>query len=569
MIDGVGPFFTGHPRGRINWSKIPFSTLERGGRLDREGFRTIRELFKRFAGTAAAMGFTAVSLDDLAHLTDFPAYSPGLRRRITDYREEFDVLFDLAHAAGLKPYLTTDIVFFNRELDAALGRDDERIVPFLKASVEALFRDFPRVSGLIIRFGESDGVDVKGEFRSRPVLRTPSQVRRYLLALLSVCEPARRNLVVRTWSLGAYPVGDLMWNRRTYEEVFGLIRSPQLFISMKYGETDFFRYVPLCSHFREDPHHAKIVELQARREYEGFGDYPSFVGWDYERYMRELAGCRNMAGVWVWCQTGGWTASRRITFVKDSSVWNEINVHVTAGVVIHGLSVDEAVRRWCREHLPGRDPEKCLELLKLSAEVIRELLYLPDYAGRSVYFRRLRLPPLLHVFWDTILITGPVRTWMRHFTRDRRATIQQGYDALDKIKTMEELAVSLGLPAEDLRAQYAAFEILAVAREVFLGPRSRWREGEHRLRGLIQAYRRNHGGPYSFVVKMGPSRMSAGLMGLGLRLVIRHTAPYRLSDRLVYLRALAGIGWLLKFWPSHRLPRLVGSQGMELRHFLK
>jgi hypothetical protein len=568
MIDGIGPFFQGHPKRTVNWSKIPFSFLEYEGRVQRDAFRAIREAFTRFTGTAAALGFNAVSLDDLAHVTDHFAYPAPLRARIGDYRQEFAVLFEIARAAGLQVYLTTDISFFNRELDLLLGKDDGKIIRFLGDAVDGVFRDFPAVQGIIARFGESDGVDVRGDFLSRQILRTPLQARRYVEALLAVCEARNRTLIMRTWSLGAYRIGDLMWNRKTYEAVFTGLEHPRLILSMKYGETDFFRYVPLNSHFRDDTRHRKMIELQARREYEGGGEYPSFIGWDYERYERELSSCKNVVGAWVWCQTGGWTTSRRITFVKDSSLWNEINVAVTMGVFKEHLDVGSAVRRYCASRLPGVDAESLIELLRLSSEVVMELLYVDDYARCAVYFRRLRLPPLLHVLWDTMFITDTMRVFLRYFVKDRERTIRQGYTALGKIRRMITLAAEMGLPVAGLKSQYAVYEILAVAREYYFRPVDP--AVERQLRAMIRQIHlsqdENH---YVFVVRVQRSRLGAGLIRFVLAYITRRKRAYRLADRLVLLRLLAWLGWGLKFVPAHRLPRVAVSQGMGLRHFLK
>ena len=82
LIDGIGPFFRGHPPGRINWSKIPFGLIERDGMPDPARFTGIREDFRRVAAGAAAMGFNAITLDDVAHLAAHPDYPDGLRRRI-------------------------------------------------------------------------------------------------------------------------------------------------------------------------------------------------------------------------------------------------------------------------------------------------------------------------------------------------------------------------------------------------------------------------------------------------------------------------------------------------------
>ncbi len=568
MIDGIGPFFLGHPKRTVNWSKIPFSFLEHEGRVRQDVFKEIRQAFSRFAGTAASLGFNAVSLDDLAHLTNHPSYPRPLRERIASYREEFGRLFDIAQAAGLQVYLTTDISFFNRELDETLGLDDGKIIRFLTDATDSLFRDFPAVQGLIARFGECDGVDVRGDFLSRPILRTPRQARRYVEGLLSACATRDRTLIMRTWSLGAYRIGDLMWNRKTFEAVFQGLDHPRLILSMKYGETDFFRYVPLNSHFRDDTRHRKMIELQARREYEGGGNYPSFIGWDYERYEQELASCSNMAGAWIWCQTGGWTTSRHITFVKDSSLWNEINVAVTIGMFKTHQSADSVVRQYCASRLPGVKADSLLELLRLSSDVVMELLYVDDYARCAVYFRRLRLPPLLHVLWDTVFITDTMRLFLRHFVRDPEGKIAQGYEALGKLRRMMALAADMGLPLEGLQTQYAVYEVMAVAREYFF--RADDPAVKSRLRSLIHQIHLSHKENHAvFIVRFKKTRMGTGLIRFMLPLFIRRRRAYRLTDRLVLLRLLAWLGWVLKFIPAHRLPPVAVSQGMGLRHFLK
>ncbi len=568
MIDGIGPFFLGHPKRTINWSKIPFSFLERDGRVYSPAFREIRKAFSRFVDTAASLGFNAISLDDLAHLTHHFAYPQPLRDRISSYRDEFAILFEIASSAGLQVYLTTDISFFNRTLDHELGHHDDKIISFLSDSIHTLFRDFPSVQGIIGRFGESDGLDVRGDFLSQQVLKTPRQARHYITSLLAACAAHDRTLIMRTWTIGAYPIGDLMWNPATYDAVFKGLEHPRLILSMKYGETDFFRYIPLNPRFLDDTRHNKLIELQARREYEGSGEYPSFVGGDYAQFAQALAANQTMAGAWIWGQTGGWTTSRRITFVKDSSLWNEINVGVTLMLFKEHLGVDAAVKLYCTRHLPGIPADALLELLRLSSEVVKELLYVDDYARRTIYFRRLRLPPLLHVFWDTLLITNTTRLFLRHFVHDPTGKIQQGYLALEKIVKMIQLAEAMNLPTDGLKAQYEVYKALAIAREYFFNAANP--TVEKRLRDQIRAVHSSEAkSHYLFVIRLRKSRLLSSLAQRIAPLLFRHHGAYRLTDRLILIRILALLGWAMKYIPAHRLPPVAVSQGMGLRHFLK
>jgi alpha-glucuronidase len=283
LIDGIGPFFHGYTRKRINWSKIPFAHLETPTGL-KPALRTpIRAEFARFVTAAAAAGFNAVTLDDLAHLYVWPGYAGLLKAKLRQYQAFYRDLFALAAQAGLRVFMTTDVMFYTPELKQLLGHNTTALVHWWQEALRSIFTDFPELAGIIMRFGEADSSDVKHTFRSELVLRTPRQVRRFLARLLPVFEHCGKLLIFRTWSVGAHRVGDLMWHRGTYRQVFGSLRSPQLIISMKYGESDFFRFLPLNAHFYRGAH-KKLIEFQTRREYEGFGEYPTFVGWQYECY---------------------------------------------------------------------------------------------------------------------------------------------------------------------------------------------------------------------------------------------------------------------------------------------
>jgi alpha-glucuronidase len=277
LIDSIGPFFHGYTKKRINWSKIPFSHLETADGLKPDLIPIIQEEFTRFVHTAAAVGFNAMTLDDVAHLYAWAGYDPSLKAKIVQYQAWYQKLFAIATQAGLRIFLTTDIMYYTPELTRELGARTTALTQWWQQALSCLSRDFPELSGVIMRFGESDGMDVHQTFRSALVLRAPHQVRTFLGGILDLFERHDKLLIFRTWSVGAYPVGDLMWHPRTFDRAFRPLSSPQLILSMKYGETDFFRFLPLNPLFYRGPQR-KLIEFQARREYEGFGEFPAFTG---------------------------------------------------------------------------------------------------------------------------------------------------------------------------------------------------------------------------------------------------------------------------------------------------
>ncbi|WP_319416554.1 hypothetical protein [Marispirochaeta aestuarii] len=72
-------------------------------------------------------------------------------------------------------FITTDIVFSNEYLQEMIPQDFASQLDLLYSAFEQVFRDFPLLSGAILRIGEADGVDVDGFFRSRLLVRTAAE----------------------------------------------------------------------------------------------------------------------------------------------------------------------------------------------------------------------------------------------------------------------------------------------------------------------------------------------------------------------------------------------------------
>jgi len=563
LIDAIGPFFRDYPLVRINWSKIPFEHIATEGARRREQWDRIRADMTTFAKRVAAIGYNAVSLDDVIHLVDHD-HTPEIRGRIAVYQEEYRALFAILQDAGLKIFLTQDVLSYTPEMLLRIGTAADDASAFLRELIERCFATFPEVSGLILRIGESDGLDVKGDFRSELVMRTATDVRRMLKEILPVFEAAGKTLIFRTWTVGAYSVGDLIWHRRTLARALKGVRSDSLVLSMKYGESDFFRYLPLNRNFFGTGRKT-LIELQARREYEGAGEFPSFVGQDYERYAAELREAGNLVGFSVWCQNGGWLPFRRLAFIDDSAIWTEINAFVSLRLFAHGESVETAVRE-CVRVMDLGEGDAALELLRLSEEAVKELLYFEDYAREKLYFRRVRIPPLVEVYWHTIFVHQSIRKLLGHFARDRDAAIRAGHRAMHKIERMAELASRAGLPGGDIRFMRDTFEILSLAREFFMGPDTD--DIRRRIQRATAAYKRSYRSAertryrisISFRRFEDPGRFTRWLIKTSLR-----THPgYRIVDRIFVLHLLSLFYRLVKRRRPGWIPEFARESAMGI-----
>ena len=562
LIDAIGPFFRGYHKRRINWSKIPFDHLCTSGPEYEPQWRAIRTDLETFARKAASFGYNAISLDDIAHLSDHSWFEPEVRARNAVFRQEFRSLFAILRDHKFRIYLTADFVTTSAAVDVRLRGRAAAATAWFKEVVTACLDDFPEIEGIILRIGEADGYDVKDPLRSRLILRTAREVNQMLRALLPVFEARDRRLVFRTWTVGAYLIGDLIWHRGRLARALRGIQSRHFILSMKYGESDFFRYLPLNRHFfRLDLQ--KIIELQARREYEGAGEYPSFIGWDCERYVRELAGARGVVGLSVWCQTGGWHAFRRLAFLESEAVWIDLNAAVALRIIKNRDNVEEAVAFFFGTH----NASAAIELLRLAEVVILDILYIEEFAREELFFRRVRIPPLLHVYWDSIFINQSVRRLLLHFVRDPEEAIRSGEAAFTLFDRMIALASQLGVPEDDLRFMRDTFALILLARRFYLlSP-----EGalDEEIRSAKKAYKarwpRSLRQRYRIRLDLETDRFNRRTLNWLLGLVVRRHRGYRhVLDRLFTLNILSWIYFLLRNRHQKALPKFLRKTAMGI-----
>jgi hypothetical protein len=518
--------------------------------------------FELYARSAAALGFNAISVDDLAHLAVLDDYPAGLRDKIARYQNLYERIFEVAARHGLLVFVNSDAAFVPGQGASAVGGTARA----LAVLCERLFDRFPAVGGLILRLGECDGIDVTGDLRSKLSIRTASEARRLIGALVNVFERLGRLLVVRTWTVGVYKIGDLIWNPVTYNQVFGGFASGRLIVSHKYGDTDFFRYLSLNPLIFEGSLR-KIVEFQACREYEGFGEFPSFVGYEYEQFRDRLVRCPAIAGIHVWCQTGGWSRFHRLTFLPGSSLWNEINTAVTVKIFREGLTADGAVIDFARQRFPRRDPDTLVKIMRLSDELMKRLWYLPEFSRQTLYFRRTRLPPLLWVFWDTIVFDSTLRRLIRRSVRDRQSAIDEGFHLLSGIGEMKRLASQLNIDLRDFDFQYATFELLALARQYYLGEWSLQLAG--RIREYAERYKRAY--PHGFFTSGDFSAVpiGKGVLNAFFAVALRTHSHYRPFERAFVNPGFAVLQPLVRLWGNRRFPRFARERAMGIDLLLK
>ncbi|HBD95854.1 MAG: hypothetical protein A2015_04550 [Spirochaetes bacterium GWF1_31_7] len=564
IIDSLSPFFLKTSKSIVNWSKVPFDSLEGKRKTINKKFKKIVDRIRSYFENISALGYNAVSIDDLAHLTVFNFYSRTLKIKIAIYRKYYKKIFSIANQYGLKVFINSDIMFYNRYIKLYLQKKRLKETVLLKKAISDLFKDFKHVSGVNLRIGESDGVDVKGKFRSNVIIKTPEQLNTLIKALIPVCNEAQKYCIVRTWTMGAYKVGDLAWNVKTFNVAFKDIIYEKFIVSMKYADADFFRYLPLNDLFFNTKC-KKIIELQSRREYEGHGTFPSYVGYDYYDMYKKLESNTTIAGIHVWCQTGGWSGFVNRTFLKKSSIWNEINTVAVIKIFKDALNSTEVIKYIARDYLKIYDYRKFESFLLLSEDVIKNLLYDPGFASQSLYFNKLRIPPLLYIFWDTVVINRFIVLFFRFFNKNQANTIIQGEKALHSIISMGRIAKELHLDY-DVKFQYYTCKIILYARKLLYG-------GNNvvislQLKRMIQKYRDRYPFGYTFRIDFNAFEKRT-FFNPFFKFFVRNKKEFRKIDYFLFNSISKKIILLVVKLFKKQLSGIAGNRGMSPEFFLK
>ncbi len=570
LIDAIGPFFRNYKKSRTNWSKIPFSHLLTTGLEATQQWQRIHQDMRDFASEISSLGYNAVTLDDLAHLATHPLHEPEIAAKITFFRKQFSSLFDiLTEEFGLKVFLTSDVIPLTAAIEESISHSKSELENYYLTLIQNTLDDFPQLSGIIIRIGESDGVDVKDPIRTRLHLRNPRETNHLIRKLLPEFENRNKKLILRTWTVGAHRIGDLIWHRGTLSETLAGIDSPNFIVSMKHGESDFFRHIPLNKAFFHVKQ-AKIIELQARREYEGAGEFPSFIGADCEHFARELEEAENVVGMSIWCQTGGWHRFRRLTFLsgnRHSDIWIRLNVAVAIHVFRYKRSIEQSIE----QSLGSRRALATLELLHHADTVIQQIFYIEEFARQKIFFRRVRIPPLIHLYWDGLFINHAVSKILNHFIPDPESSLRTAETAYLLFPKMISLARKADLPVEDIEHMRDFFGIILLARRYYFLPfdeslAEQIRIAKNNYKTRYPSTERNR---YRIKVSFEPFHIKRRTLSWASSIFLRKQRGYRIIDHLFTLHLLGFAYRIFKPRDPKKMPKLLRKSAMGVDTLFK
>lgn len=208
----------------------------------------------------------------------------------------------------------------------------------------------------------------------------------------------------------------------------------------------------------------------------------------------------------------------------------------------------------------------------MSEEVINELYYHGDFARQKLFFRRVRIPPLIGVYWNTIFINNSLRKLLQHFTSDGETSLREGEMAMEKIQRMKTLAKSLDLPKDDIKFMQHTLGILALARQYFYGP-----EDNEEIKAQLKlakkrykkAYPKGTRPRYAIRLNFRPFKLSPRFLSWSSRVLLRKQRGYRLIDYVFSIYLLSFLYRLITRAHHKLVPKFARKSAMGVDTIFK
>jgi hypothetical protein len=495
----------------------------------------VDEQFRQYIDRMATYGYNGIVIGGFLEYLNFDGVGSGVdvypddspyRERHLAIRRSVEQMLRYADDIGFSVIFATDMLALSRPLEQYLRQRLGSIDPsnpelwgVYEAGVRELFEVMPQIDGLMIRVGEAGSVyNVEGwNYWSTLAVRSPQHMWLMVGAFTRAAEAAGKTIIIRNWTVGVGSIGDMHTSVDTYMEVLGDVLSGSLIVSTKFVAGDFYSYLPLNPTLSIGPH-SRIVEFQARREFEGFASFPNFLAPMHQHALRSLKDENPLVdGLWMWTQGGGPVRQSPMSLYPFHGFWHLIDADVyVAGHLAWDVDADVGALTtvWVRRMLGGDEAvvDEVVATLMASRSAVLDGMYVAPFARRQVFALGLEPPPMMWIFeWDILTASTAVLSAIYVTSRGELDTaIADGYRAAEAASNMHgSLAAidrnSVGRPdvlellVASVAYESSLFETLAHYRAAFLnyyrwldtGDRvalSAWREADDRFRASRDAH---------------------------------------------------------------------------------
>lgn len=279
------------------------------------------------------------------------------------------------HKAGIAVYPFTDFIVFPQSIWEKYGKEitgkgnvtgtggsderarkpnlhNKRTQELLIAQIDGIFKRFPSLDGLTLRFGETYLHDTPFHLGGSPVRNGEIGIEDHILLLNilreEICVKRDKKLFYRTWDFGY----NFHTNPQYYLTVTNQIEPhPNLIFSIKYQQDDYHRMTPFNPTLGIGKHQ-QIVESQSRMEAYGKGAHPYYTakgvieGWPETKYeilfgehrftgkknspklprgIKDILSTERLQGVMTWSNGGGWQGP-----YITHEIWTDLNTYIVS-----------------------------------------------------------------------------------------------------------------------------------------------------------------------------------------------------------------------------------------------
>jgi hypothetical protein len=272
----------------------------------------------------------------------------------------------------------------------------------------------------------------------------------------------------------------------------------------------------------------------------------------------------------VWCQTGGWHRIRRLAFLpgnRNPDTWIRLNAAAAIHIFRYGKSVEESVAETVGEERAAAT----LQLLRHADTLVLQLLYIEDFARQKLFFRRVRVPPLLNIYWDCLFINHAVSKTLRHFVPDPEHALRSGEGAASLFPEMIRLAREADLPVGDIEHMRDFFSLLLLARRYYFLPFDEALTAQ--ILTAKKEYKKRHPATarerYRIKISFEPFKVKRRTLSWAASLLLRKKRGYRIIDHLFTLHLLGYAFRLFKPRNPKSMPKFLRKSAMGVDSLFK
>ncbi len=432
-----------------------------------KAFQRVKKDFKEYVQRIVALGYDRITISGFLKFINFDRVENGFavygpdsvyRKRQNVLREKFRELFQYADNMGVDIVLKTDMVALTTPLEeyfeerfGGIKPSNDEFWDVYKKGIKELFAKIPEADAMMIRIGEAGGAyNISGwDYRSELHVKTFESTRTMIRGLLPAFENSKNNLILRSWSVYVGEIGDFHTNPETYRKILENINNPNLIISTKYCKSDFFSYLPLNPTLKTGKQ-KRMIELQARREFEGFSAFPNYTGPIYQKALQYAVENTNAVAMWIWNQDGGPIRSSPMSIYPFHGfwLWIDANTFATSRLAWDpDRDIGSVTKSWVAKRF-GSDPmvvENVSRVLLMSRDVMKKGFYIEGFAEKYVKAGSLELTPMMWIFnWDRICGATSVLSVVYYPTRDNvDGAIREGFSAVRDVEKMKDTVSGL------------------------------------------------------------------------------------------------------------------------------